>query len=99
MALAERVGNCDAPDLPAAFSRYAAARWQRNARVQARARRNGEVFHASGARRVARLHAGTADWSAWARTVSETRCDMLVYPEIGMHPAALRLACLRLAPV
>lgn len=54
VALAERVGNCDAEDLPAAFSRYAAARWQRNARVQARARRNGEVFHASGARRVAR---------------------------------------------
>ncbi|MBS0343453.1 MAG: FAD-dependent monooxygenase, partial [Proteobacteria bacterium] len=54
VALAERVGNCDADGLPAAFGRYAAARWQRNARVQARARRNGEVFHASGAKRVAR---------------------------------------------
>lgn len=54
VALAERVGNCNADDLPAALSRYAVARWQRNARVQARAHRNGEVFHASGARRVAR---------------------------------------------
>ena len=54
VALAERVGNCDADSLPAAFGRYASARWQRNARVQARARRNGEVFHASGAKRVAR---------------------------------------------
>ena len=54
VALADRVGAGDAADLPAAFGRYAAARWQRNARVQARARRNGEVFHATGARRVAR---------------------------------------------
>jgi len=54
VALAERVGNGDADSLPGAFGRYAAARWQRNARVQARARRNGEVFHATGAKRVAR---------------------------------------------
>ena len=54
VALAERVAASGAAELPAAFSRYAAARWQRNARVQARAQRNGEVFHASGARRVAR---------------------------------------------
>ena len=54
LTLAERAGDATAADLPAAFSRYAAARWQRNARVQARAQRNGEVFHASGARRVAR---------------------------------------------
>lgn len=54
VALADRVGNCAGDELPAAFSRYAAARWQRNARVQARASRNGEVFHAHGARRVAR---------------------------------------------
>ncbi len=54
VALAERVAGGSAAELPAAFSRYAAARWQRNARVQARAQRNGEVFHASGARRVAR---------------------------------------------
>ena len=34
--------------LPAAWRLYAERRWQRVARVQARARRNGEVFHASG---------------------------------------------------
>jgi salicylate hydroxylase len=32
----------------AALTRYAAQRWERNARVQARARRNGVIFHAAG---------------------------------------------------
>ncbi|MEI7515059.1 MAG: FAD-dependent monooxygenase [Betaproteobacteria bacterium] len=32
----------------AALERYAQTRWRRNARVQARAQRNGEIFHASG---------------------------------------------------
>jgi salicylate hydroxylase len=35
-------------DVPAALQRYAQARWKRNARVQARAIRNGEVFHMRG---------------------------------------------------
>lgn len=35
-------------DLPAALQHYAAARWQRNARVQAGAIRNGQIFHARG---------------------------------------------------
>lgn len=35
-------------DLPALLARYAARRWQRNARVQARAIRNGTIFHATG---------------------------------------------------
>ena len=33
---------------PAALQQYAARRWQRNARVQARALRNGQIFHATG---------------------------------------------------
>ena len=37
-----------ASDVPRALQRFAHARWQRNARVQARAVRNGEVFHAAG---------------------------------------------------
>nr|WP_315463637.1 FAD-dependent monooxygenase [uncultured Rhodoferax sp.] len=41
-------------DLPAAFAHYAATRWQRNARVQARAIRNGQIFHLRGPLRVAR---------------------------------------------
>ncbi len=36
------------------FNAYAASRWQRCAKVQARARRNGDVFHAQGALRFAR---------------------------------------------
>ena len=35
-------------DIPAALAHYARQRWQRNARVQARALRNGRIFHASG---------------------------------------------------
>ena len=33
-------------DLPSALQLYAQSRWQRNAKVQARARRNGQIFHA-----------------------------------------------------
>ena len=33
-------------DLPSALQLYAQTRWQRNAKVQARARRNGQIFHA-----------------------------------------------------
>ena len=33
-------------DLPSALQLYAQTRWQRNAKVQARARRNGTIFHA-----------------------------------------------------
>ncbi|KQP43070.1 FAD-dependent monooxygenase [Pseudorhodoferax sp. Leaf274] len=34
--------------VPALLARYALERWQRNARVQARALRNGRIFHATG---------------------------------------------------
>ena len=41
--------NGTAPQtVPEALQRYAANRWQRNARVQARALRNGQIFHATG---------------------------------------------------
>lgn len=35
-------------DMPMLLQRYALNRWQRNARVQARAVRNGQIFHADG---------------------------------------------------
>ena len=41
-------------DVPALLQRYALNRWQRNARVQARALRNGEIFHADGLMRWGR---------------------------------------------
>lgn len=41
-------------DVPSALRRYALNRWQRNARVQARAQRNGRIFHASGLMRFSR---------------------------------------------
>jgi salicylate hydroxylase len=41
-------------DVPRALAHYAGIRWQRNARVQARALRNGEIFHLQGPLRVAR---------------------------------------------
>jgi len=43
--------NTDAPQRLQAFAQ---ARWQRNARVQARAVRNGQIFHATGPVRVGR---------------------------------------------
>lgn len=60
MAIEDAVALADAldagvpADVPDAFLRYAEARWQRNARVQARARRNGAIFHATGAVRWGR---------------------------------------------
>ena len=41
-------------DVPLALDRYALNRWQRVARVQARSRRNGRIFHATGAAQLAR---------------------------------------------
>jgi salicylate hydroxylase len=41
-------------DVPTALRRYALNRWQRVAQVQARSLRNGTIFHASGALRLAR---------------------------------------------
>jgi salicylate hydroxylase len=41
-------------DLPAALAHYAQQRWQRAARVQARSRRNGQVFHLDGLLRLGR---------------------------------------------
>lgn len=57
---AAELGRCLAPvskassDVPLALRRYAVQRWQRNARVQARARRNSEIFHATGMMRFGR---------------------------------------------
>lgn len=41
-------------DVPTVLQRYALNRWQRNARVQARSVRNGQIFHAQGPLRWAR---------------------------------------------
>jgi salicylate hydroxylase len=41
-------------DVPAALRGYALSRWERCARVQARSRRNGRIFHATGAVRWGR---------------------------------------------
>lgn len=54
VALAASLQGASAAEVPSSFQRYAQVRWQRNAQVQARARRNGEIFHAAGPLRVAR---------------------------------------------
>jgi len=51
-ALAQALSNGQA--VPAALQHYAQNRWQRNARVQARAVRNGEIFHMQGLMAAAR---------------------------------------------
>ncbi len=52
LALARCAG--DLPQVPAAFAAYAAARWERCARVQRRSRRNGWIFHSAGPLRLSR---------------------------------------------
>ena len=47
----------------------------------------------------ARFHRGPRAEADWARAILEDRLDVLIYPEIGMHPMAVRLGCRRLAPV
>lgn len=47
-------GNKSLSDVPAQLQRYAQARWQRNAQVQARAIKNGQIFHATGLMRWGR---------------------------------------------
>lgn len=54
VALADALDGGSAAQVPAAFARYADERWERNANVQARARRNGEIFHATGLIRMGR---------------------------------------------
>ena len=46
--------NVQSENIPAALADYANKRWQRNARVQARAIRNGQIFHMKGPMRLAR---------------------------------------------
>ncbi|WP_341906395.1 FAD-dependent monooxygenase [Polaromonas sp. YR568] len=48
------IANDPAFDVPVVLQRFALNRWQRNARVQARALRNGQIFHADGVMRRAR---------------------------------------------
>jgi salicylate hydroxylase len=50
------LATCDGQviDVPTALRRYALNRWERCARVQRRALRNGTIFHADGALRLAR---------------------------------------------
>ncbi|MFN5940700.1 MAG: FAD-dependent monooxygenase [Polaromonas sp.] len=48
------LNGATAQNVPAALQQFAAKRWQRNARVQTRALRNGHVFHATGPMRWAR---------------------------------------------
>lgn len=50
----QRVLTMEVLDPPAMLRRYALNRWQRNARVQARAMRNGQIFHARGPLRLGR---------------------------------------------
>jgi salicylate hydroxylase len=47
-------GQQGMPEVPALLQQYAQKRWQRNARVQARAIRNGKIFHATGPMRWGR---------------------------------------------
>lgn len=51
------------------------------------------------ARHLPRMRRGPATARAFARQIRADDLDVLIYPEIGMAPDALRLGALRLAPV
>ena len=53
-ALGSVLNGATAQNVPAALQQFAANRWQRNARVQARSLRNGHIFHATGPMRWGR---------------------------------------------
>lgn len=42
---------------------------------------------------------GVAPAARWAEQLVQDHLDVLIYPEIGMHPLPVQLGCLRLAPV
>ncbi|WP_181705242.1 glycosyltransferase [Chthonobacter rhizosphaerae] len=46
-----------------------------------------------------RFVSGDHDGETWRRILAEDAPDVLIYPEIGMHPLAVQLAAQRLAPV
>ena len=52
--LGRALGGASPQTVPAALQQYATNRWQRNARVQGRALRNGQIFHATGPTRWGR---------------------------------------------
>ena len=52
--LATHLSGANVQDVAQRLQKFANARWQRNARVQARAVRNGQIFHATGPMRVGR---------------------------------------------
>ena len=61
--------------------------------------RTNDEETAQARREVAHFDDGPKTDQAWARTISEARLDVLIYPEIGMDALTTQLACLRLAPV
>jgi len=52
--LALQLNHATAENVPLQLQQFAQSRWQRNARVQARAIRNGQIFHAGGPMRIGR---------------------------------------------
>jgi salicylate hydroxylase len=52
--LAAQLLHASSANVPERLQQFAHARWQRNARVQARALRNWQIFHATGALRLGR---------------------------------------------
>ena len=46
-----------------------------------------------------RFHRGPRDDAGWIAAMRADALDVLIYPEIGMHPTAVRLATRRIAPL
>ncbi|MEP6504543.1 MAG: hypothetical protein ABJD97_14490, partial [Betaproteobacteria bacterium] len=50
-------------------------------------------------RDAARFVDAPASLADWAQAIVDAELDVLIYPEIGMHPLTTRLAAMRLAPL
>lgn len=61
------------------------------------AREDAETRYAR--EQAAAFHSGAMNALGWARQITASQVDVLIYPELGMDALTTRLAALRLAPV
>ena len=61
--------------------------------------RDGDDETARARREVTTFVDSPVTLAQWAQAVVDARLDVLIYPEVGLHPMTMRLAAMRLAPV
>ena len=61
--------------------------------------RQNDACTAEARSRATRFEQGVRSSQQWASIIAAAACDILIYPEIGMHECSIQLASMRLAPV